>query len=671
MVDVTTESIQVPVSAEERARMANCVREPIRRPGSIQSHGMLLTAERTSWMIVQASANSGDVVGHSALDLVGTPLADLIGHDAVERISAVLTGAPGATNPVPVRCNSQHFDAIVHTVDGVAVVEFEPAQPLHHFTSVPEVYAAMRRLAGPTTREQLWADAARELHQLTGFDRVMIYHFHPDAHGQVVAEQRSDESMEPYLGLHYPASDIPSQARELYLTKLSRTIAVTGVSPVPMIPADCPVTGEPLDLTGAELRSVSLHHAQFMKNMGQAATVSFSLIVGDELVGMITCAHRTPRRLPYALRQALEILASQVAMRLGSLSHIARLERGNRLLSLRKALVEQFSSTGDPVRALLEGAVTMFDIVPAQSAAIQHDGHIAVAGDGPDRITVERFTHQLLADAHPLPFASASLPAEYPELAAILPEVAGVLVVPVGENGDFLAWFRPEMTETIQWLGNLSESNRDSTFSPRNSFSAWSGSMSGIAEPWGTGESAALELAHDLHNAFLRRIESTLARSALYDELTGLPNRRLLMDRLEHSLAGHGRRGDLALLFIDIDSFKWFNDSLGHDGGDAVLVQVAESLRRSARAADTVARIGGDEFVVLCEDTDEKAAHGVAERMLAALRRPRTINGHALSITASIGIATARRGDAAADVIQRADAAMYRAKHGGKNQKSG
>lgn len=195
--------------------------------------------------------------------------------------------------------------------------------------------------------------------------------------------------------------------------------------------------------------------------------------------------------------------------------------------------------------------------------------------------------------------------------------------------------------------------------------------MSGIAEPWGTGESAAIELGRDLESALQRRVESTLARSALYDELTGLPNRRLLMDRLEHSLAGHGRRGDMALLFIDIDSFKWFNDSLGHDGGDAVLVQVADSLRRSARAADTVARIGGDEFVVLCEDTDEREAHGVADRMLAALRQERTINDHVVSITASIGVAGARRGDAAADVIQRADAAMYRAKNGGKNQKSG
>ena len=651
--------------------MATCVREPIRRPGSIQSHGVLFSAERSSWTILQASENCAGVLGRPAEELVGTPLAELIGDAAVERLSAVLAGARGAANPVTVRCDAGHFDAIVHAVDGVAVVELEPTLPSDDFTSIPEVYAAMNRLGRPSTREQLWTEAARELHRLTGFDRVMIYHFHPDDHGQVVAEERFDESMEPYLGLHYPASDIPSQARELYLTKLSRTIALTGVSPVPMVPAECPATGEPLDLTCAELRSVSLHHSQFMRNMGQAATLSFSLIVDDELVGMITCAHRTPRRLPYSLRQALEVLAGQVAILLGSLSQIARLQRANSLLTVRKALVEQFSSTGDPVRTLLEGSATMFDIVSAPSAAIQHDGHITVAGDGPDRVQVERFTHQLLADAHPLPFVTSSLPADYPELATILPAVAGALVVPVGESGDFLAWFRPEVTEAIQWLGNLSESNRDSTFSPRNSFSAWSGSMSGIAEPWGTGESAAIELGRDLESALQRRVESTLARSALYDELTGLPNRRLLMDRLEHSLAGHGRRGDMALLFIDIDSFKWFNDSLGHDGGDAVLVQVADSLRRSARAADTVARIGGDEFVVLCEDTDEREAHGVADRMLAALRQERTINDHVVSITASIGVAGARRGDAAADVIQRADAAMYRAKNGGKNQKSG
>lgn len=658
--------LYIPVTDAEGERLKSCVREPIRRPGAIQPHGMMLTTDRTTWTILQASENSYAFVERSAQDLLGTSLADLIGHAAVARLSAVLNGELESANPVPIVCNAVPLDVIVHAVDGVAVVEIEPALPPGEFSSTPAVYAALSRLGTLATREQLWDCASRELKLLAGFDHVMVYHFHPDGHGEIVAEQRSDDSMESYLGLHYPASDIPAQARDLYLTKISRSIASTEDMSFPLQPALNPVTGEPLDLSGAELRSVSPHHLQFMRNMGQAATLSFSLIVDGELVGMITCAHRTPRRLPYTLRQALEAFTGQVAALLGSMSEIRRLKRSHELLALRKELIKQFSSSGDTEKALLRGPVTLFDLIPARTAALRHQGRISIAGEPLDKGSVERLVARRLADGGQLPFASSSLAAEHPELAAIVPDIAGVLVVPLGPAGDFLAWFRPEITETIKWLGDQSESNRDSTLSPRNSFSAWSGIVSGVAEPWANAEGDAIELGRDLNDAFLRKVESTLAQFALHDALTGLPNRRLLMDRLEHSLAGYARGGRIAMLFIDIDSFKWFNDSLGHEGGDAVLTQIAERLLSSARAADTVARLGGDEFVVLCEETDAEAARGVAERLLVGLRAPLTFNGQEIPVTVSIGVATARRGDTAAVLIRRADASMYRAKRGGK-----
>ena len=655
------------VSAEQE-RLDSCVREPIRRPGSIQSHGMMLAVDRANWTIVQASENTDALVGCVTEELLGTSLAELIGHDAVGRLSAVLRGELTAANPTPVVLNAAPFDVIVHDAAGVAVVEFEPALPPRQFSSVSAVYAAMTRLGTLSTRDQLWETAARELQLLSGFDRVMVYHFHPDGHGQVVAERRSDESMESYLGLHYPASDIPAQARELYLTKISRTIASTAETPVPLLPAENPVTGTPLDLSGAELRSVSPHHLQFMRNMGQGATLSFSLIVGGELVGMITCAHRTPRHLPYALRQALEAYAGQLSLLLGTTSKIKHLVNVTEVLALRKKLVEQLSSSVDPVQAILRGQVTIFDLVPANAAAVKHAGRISVEGDGLNRTRVELLDQRLLAAGIHLPFASEALSVKHPALAEILPGVAGLLIVPFGAAGDYLAWFRSEMTESIEWLGDQSESNRDSTLSPRNSFSAWAGSVSGVAEPWGTLAEAAVEFGRDLTRTFRRKAESKLARFALHDALTGLPNRRLLMDRLEHALVGHARGGEIALLFVDIDSFKGFNDSLGHDGGDAVLAQIAERLLSSARTADTVARLGGDEFVVLCENTELEDARCIAERLLASLRQPLTIDGQEVAVTASIGVATAQPGDTAADLIRRADLSMYTAKRDGKNR---
>jgi chemotaxis family two-component system sensor kinase Cph1 len=662
-------SVQSPVSPAERERLENCAREPIRRPGSIQPHGVLVTADPSSWTVLQASRNCDTVLGVSADDLLGTSVAGLLGARAVERLSAVLAGARGAANPVPVESQGRHFDAIVHRADGVVVLELEPTLPDDDFASVPAVYAAVSRLRAATTRDELWADAARELQELTGFDRVMVYHFHADGHGQVVAEERADPSMEPYLGLHYPASDIPAQARALYLTKLSRTIFSTAELAYPLCPVEVPRTGQPLDLSHAELRSVSAHHLQFMRNMGQASTLSFSLIVGGQLIGMVTCAHRTLRRLPYTLRQGLEVFADQVAAQLHSFSEIGRLARTAELLRMRNALVEQFTLTGSMAQSLLHGTVTVLDLVPAAAAVLRHDGLTSTTGDLPDTARVEQFVERLRADGGRLPFASDSLAIDRPELATLLPTVAGVLIVPIDGGRGYLAWFRHEITDTTEWLGDQSESNRDSTLSPRKSFSAWSSSVSAQAEPWQGLDEEAAQFSRDLDSAVLRNLQSDLAHFGFHDALTGLPNRRLLMDRIDHSLAGRNRGAGVALLFIDIDSFKAINDSLGHDSGDDALIRIAERLRSVTRDSDTVARLGGDEFVVVVAGSANLVtASQIASRVLEALRRPITVNDRPLRVTSSIGVAAAEADDTAVDLMRRADAAMYRAKRAGKDR---
>jgi chemotaxis family two-component system sensor kinase Cph1 len=663
---VTIPSFSLPA---ERERLENCVREPIRRPGLIQPHGVLLTAQKDSWTVAQASANSAILLGLEMEKLLGRPLAHLVGAEAVERLSAALAGRNGAANPVPVECGGHRFEAVVHEADGLVVLELEPELPAEEFSSPSMVYAAVNRLSTFSSREQLWADAARELATLTGFDRVMIYHFHPDGHGQVVAEVRADDGMEPYLGLHYPASDIPAQARELYLAKVSRTIFSTEDVTFPLVPTENPVTGQPLDLSSAELRSVSPHHLQFMRNMGQASTLSFSLIFNGALIGMITCAHRSPRRLPYTLRRGLEVFSNQVALQLSAMSEIARLTRGAELLGMRARLVDQFSSDDDTVQSFLHGPVTMLDLVPAGGAALSVKGHLSTVGNSPDATQLDPLLERL-RDTGALPFASESLAWEHPELARMVPSVAGLLVVPFGGQGDYLAWFRPEITETTRWLGDQSESNRDSTLSPRNSFSAWSESVSGKAEPWRGLDAEAIELGRDLDSALMRRAEAALAHLGMHDALTGLPNRRLFLERLHGALTTHVPGGGLAVLFVDIDSFKTINDVLGHDGGDSVLLQVAERIHSATRTTDTLARFGGDEFVVLCVNTGREGAQKAAHRVLEALRRPLDVAGQDVSVTASIGVATASHDDTPTTLIRRADASMYRAKRAGKDRVS-
>ncbi|MFC0678165.1 EAL domain-containing protein [Lysobacter korlensis] len=652
---------QSDLPAGERERLEECSREPIRTPGSIQPHGVLLTVDPDGAEILQASSSSAEVLGVEAAALIGRPLADLLEPEAHQRFESLRDGDRAIANPLTVQMHGRPFDVIVHPVDGTVAVEFEPVLPLGADPSTAAIYGAIQRLSAADSIDRLREETARELRMLTGFDRVMVYAFHPDGHGEVVAEERAEE-MEPYLGLHFPASDIPAQARQLYLGKLSRVIVSTDSGTAELVPEVNPRTGQPLDLGLAELRSVSRHHLQFMRNMGQGATFSLSLIVAGELVGMVTCAHRTPKRIGYAARQGYEILAGQVSLQLGAMAEIGRLGRRDAARSVRARLLEHAGRRDDLAQALTDGPATVLDVLPADGATVCVDGRCVSVGDVPVAVTRSNFARRLRALTAGRPIVTAQLVTDLPEVADLLPGVAGLVVTPLSSGGDFLAWYRPEVVRTVNWLGDQTPANRLTPFSPRNSFSQWTQSVTGQSLPWDGRERDAEELARDLEGSLLRRAETKLAELALRDALTGLPNRRLLMDRLDQAIKRHHRGQPLALLFIDLDGFKQVNDTLGHDAGDTLLVTTAERILGQTRAQDTVARIGGDEFVVLCENAGSAEAELIADRIAASIGTEIQLDGRTVDVGASIGIATPRAGGGAHDLLREADAAMYAAK---------
>jgi diguanylate cyclase (GGDEF)-like protein len=646
--------------AEEAVRLANCVQEPIRTPGAVQPHGVFVAVNRDNLDIVAVSHSSEELFSAPATSLIGMPLRDLIGDDGV---ALVRSSHPGDdVEPSAITVAQTTFDLIVSDAGEHLFLEFEPV--MADAVSVAALFTAMRRLSKARTNRDLWDDTARELRQLLAFDRVMVYHFHPDEHGEVVAEERADE-MEPYRGLHYPASDIPAQARELYLTKLSRVIADSGRPGSDLVT----VAGLTLDLSVAELRSVSPHHLEFMHNMGQASTFSLSLVRDDRLIGMITCAHRTPKRLPFAVRKALEALADQVALQLGSMTDIVRLEKDAEYRGVRDVLVGRVAATGDLDDALFRGDPTVLDLVRASGAALYSSGVVSTVGDTPPVGELLAFFGRV-----PVPvaaaFATDSLHHEHPDLETLLPSVAGVIVVPVGVEGQLLAWFRPEVAQTVDWLGDLSKSNRATTLSPRTSFSAWTESVTARSLPWGRLPAEAEALARDVEKALARIRDGRLAGLAMHDALTGLPNRRMFMDRVENALLTATRAVDVSVLFIDLDGFKQINDTLGHEVGDAILQHAASQLLAATRGEDTVARLGGDEFVVLCERTLPEDLDHVAERILAALKTPLVVGDTTVAVTASVGAFSGNAGATASDLLRSADAAMYRAKLAGRDRAS-
>jgi chemotaxis family two-component system sensor kinase Cph1 len=322
---------------------------------------------------------------------------------------------------------------IVGRLDDVVVVEFEPAMADSSGRDyLPALHAAIGRLSVTTDSAELRKVAAHEIRQLTGFDQVMVYHFHPDGHGEVVADDHT-EGLTPYLGLHFPASDIPVQARRLYLLKGSGLIARADYQTAALLRINNPRTGAPLDLSRSELRTVWPYHLQFMRNMGQGASLTLSIRLDGRLLGLITCAHRRPRRAPFLLRRACEVLAQQLALQLGANTRAEVLTRRLEAQDVRNLLVEQMAAELDVAAGLIERAATMLDLIPADGATVCVHHRLTSIGHTPSYSqTMALLAALTQAHTDVTPLLTEALALDRVELAELLPMFAGVFVLPFG-----------------------------------------------------------------------------------------------------------------------------------------------------------------------------------------------------------------------------------------------
>jgi len=628
----------------EQRRLEECVKEPIRTPGRIQSFGTLLVVDAATYEIVTASDDAVRWLGRSVSEL-GSPTLEW-------SVTAETHG-----DPIRVELHGEPFDAVTHRLGERVVIELEPTDGTPDLPTA-SVVGAIRTLGLVASADELRQAAAEEVKRISGFDRVMVYRFFEDGHGEVAGEA-SEPDMESYRGLHFPASDIPQQARSLYLTKLSRQIVSTEDEGLPLssVYPDAP----PLDLSSAELRAVSPHHLQFMRNMGQASTVSFSLIHDDRLVGMITCAHRTQRRMPILLRRALEVLATQLTLQLAALESIARLRRDLAIREQQAGVLAGVPSSDDPLLTLVDNGAELCRLVGADGAVLALDGVSRSVGDAP---TVDRAL--LLSAVGTEPLQSSELQRTHTALATLMPGFAGLLVVPVAAHG-VLLFFRREVTQVIRWLGDQSADNRATPLSPRQSFSEWRQSVQGSSLPWEETAAEARELGRELARALDRRQEAKLAQLALVDHLTGLHNRRSLEQRLD-AVVQSGEGG--VLLFLDLDGFKAINDRHGHETGDAVLRAVGDRLAAGSRASDVASRLAGDEFVVLSAGSAPEDGERFAARLVREIAAPVQTARGPMTVTASCGVIVIREGLTAKQLLSAADEAMYRAKNTGRNRVS-
>jgi chemotaxis family two-component system sensor kinase Cph1 len=481
-----------------------CSSEPIHIPGAIQPHGVLVSMDLASLAARQVSDNAEGVLGIPVERLLNVSAEQWLGDGQVARLRIALTApSPEEAGPLSITLGGSLFDGLVHRVDGLCVLELEPRVIAQADLHEGELQTVLGRLSSSAAMPQLLNTLVLAVRELTGFDRVVVYRFDEDDHGEVVAEAR-DEEMEPYLGLHYPESDIPRQARDLYRRNWIRNIPNAIYVPAKLIPAWRPDKGAPLDLSHSILRSVSPVHLEYMANMGLQASMSVSLIADGRLWGLLSCGHRRPRFMTYRLRKACETIGRIASLQISALQAIELRRAQETKAELVRQLADSMHSSEDDV---LDGvrvpATQLLSLTESSGAAVFSSGGVASVGQTPDEkegLLLARWV-QGRCDAGGIFHTDrlGEMDARWSGLSGIASGVLGFMLPTPEPRG--ILWFRPEQVQTVKWGGDPNKSVQliagrgAARVHPRRSFELWKEVVRNRSSRWEAGAiHAAIQL---------------------------------------------------------------------------------------------------------------------------------------------------------------------------------
>ncbi|MBD59088.1 MAG: histidine kinase [Citromicrobium sp.] len=555
--------------------LTSCDREPIHQLGAIQPFGAMLVVS-TDNFIAHFSQNATDFLGLKGIEQ-GARLGDVLSPDALQALqgAAARLEEPEDTERLfalsldddPAR----RFDCSIHRSGGQLMIEFERHDPAgfgNHIASIRPMMAGLDAIEGV---DALCDAAAQRLKALLEFDRVMVYRFHPDGTGEVIAEARERE-IDSFSGLRYPKSDIPAQARELYLRNRLRIISNVNDTPVPVVPRTH--FGEPLDLSLSTLRSVSPIHIEYLRNMGVRASLSISIIVRGRLWGLFACHHYRPRVLPFSNRTAAEVFSQIFSLTLDRALHDQGTARRALGQNLHERLMTRLAGGASLRDTLTQVGTSIGDSIPHDGASIFIDGEYVATGHAP---TEEEF-RELLPMLHSGPagriLASSQLTRGMDAAKPFAARAAGALIIPVSRSPrDYFVLWRRELKQVVTWAGNPEKPVEDGAngdrVSPRKSFAAWQQTVEGRSADWTQPE---LDLAETLRITLLEVI-LRLTDAAAQDRKRAGEQQDLLIAELNHRV-----RNILNLIRGLVNQSR-------HETGDAVTLTKLIGGRIGALAA--------------------------------------------------------------------------------------
>ena len=525
-----------PDIAEFDVDISNCDREPIHVPGTIQPFGFLV-ALTADWLVSRVSANCEQFIGLTPEYMLGKPISDLFLGDAIHslRNRITLLRGPDAVERIfslVLIEGCAPFDIAVHFSGSLVVIEAEPACA-DEMEATSMVRSMVARLAQTDSMAAFLRDGARQVRALTGFDRVMVYRFAEGGDGEVVSEALRP-GIDSFFGLHYPASDIPTQARALYLRNIFRVIADVQAKPVPVVPVLDP-NGAALDMSLCLLRAVSPIHIEYLGNMGVGASLSISIIVEGRLWGLFACHHYGPRLPTFAQRSAAELFGQIFSMMLEGRERAETAEYEGKARQVADRLMSAVAQDHDLLSNARWLGDVIFDTVPADGVGVYIDGDMTLAGLTPDRSAFAAIVSMLNRAAASQVYSTDSLSGVMPEAASYADRAAGLLAIPLSRRPrDYVVLFRAEQMRSVRWAGNqekhIEYGPNGPRLTPRKSFEEWSQLVKGTSVPFTAAE---LRVAEALRTALLE-VVLRLSDSANEERQKAHEKQELLIAELNH-----------------------------------------------------------------------------------------------------------------------------------------
>jgi chemotaxis family two-component system sensor kinase Cph1 len=497
----------VDIVNKENQSIESCDQEPIHIPGAIQPHGFLITVDSSPQHRVRyCSANCMDILNRKAISILGKPVCDMLSADDCTRLEYYLTNELFDTS-FACTITGAEFNVTAHKVDDLYTLEFEqyPDGSLTVTDQFNQTKRFVRNIQQAESLQEVCQSIADETRSITGYDRVMIYRFDKDYNGEVFAESKRDD-IQSFLGHHYPHTDIPVQARELYLKNLLRIIVDVHYMPVPVLTLDNGAGTQQLDMSHAILRSVSPLHIEYLKNMGVGATLTISLIENKKLWGLIACHHYAPKQVPFYTRLAAQLqghfLTSQISVRESAaeneLAGILDVRLDRLLKSIAKS--DNFLAQPDILHRIA-------DIPNANGVAVIRNGIIALSRSTPTLEQIKELLPWLISQSADGSYSTDALSQHFHPALAYGRIASGILYHNLGNTDkDGIIWFRSEMDATINWAGNPTKGDSEdpgARLTPRKSFELWQEKVKNLSIDWKTPErNAAAKLAHLLQGQF-------------------------------------------------------------------------------------------------------------------------------------------------------------------------